>query len=230
LFAKPVAEGTSKGISATNKIRTNKELRAVCQHLLHIYRQPVLIETFLPGREFTVGIVGTGSRARALGVMEVLLREAAEPEVYSYANKALYTARVCYRLVDDALAAHALEMALQAWCGLGCRDGGRVDLRCDTHDTPYFLEVNPLPGLHPEHSDLPILCRLLGIRYEELIRLIMTSALERCATSAERIPQHAWHGLCWMHGDSASVPCRIERGPYKAVVHRPKPELSLRRK
>jgi D-alanine-D-alanine ligase len=196
LFAKPVAEGTSKGISAANKIRTPQELRTVCQHLLHIHRQPVLVETFLPGREFTVGIVGTGSRARALGVMEVLLGEAAEPEVYSYANKALYTARVCYRLVDDALAVHAREVALQAWYGLGCRDGGRVDLRCDTHDNPYFLEVNPLPGLHPEHSDLPILCRLLGMRYEELIRLIMTSALERCATSAEPVPQHTWHSLC----------------------------------
>jgi D-alanine-D-alanine ligase len=191
LFAKPVAEGTSKGISAANKIRTHQELRTVCQHLLHIYRQPVLVETFLPGREFTVGIVGSGIRARALGVMEVLLRDAAEPEVYSYANKALYTARVCYRLVDDALAAHALEVALRAWCGLGCRDGGRVDLRCDTHDTPCFLEVNPLPGLHPEHSDLAILCRLLGLSYEELIRLIMASALERCAASAEFVP----HGL-----------------------------------
>jgi D-alanine-D-alanine ligase len=215
LFAKPVAEGTSKGISAANKIRTHQELRTVCQYLLHIHCQPVLVETFLPGREFTVGIVGTGSRARALGVMEVLLREGAEPEVYSYANKALYTAHVCYRLADDALAAHALEVALRAWCGLGCRDAGRVDLRCDAHETPYFLEVNPLPGLHPKHSDLPILCRLLGISYKELIRLIMTSALERCTTAAERGPQHAWHGLCRQHGDSASVHVGSREEPTK---------------
>lgn len=188
LFAKPVAEGTSKGISAASKIHTQQELRTVCSHLLHTYRQPVLVETFLPGREFTVGMVGTGSRARALGVMEVLLLEAAEPEVYSYANKALYTARVRYRLVHDTLAARAMEVALRAWRGLGCRDGGRVDLRCDAQNTPYFLEVNPLPGLHPEHSDLPILCRLLGMRYTELIGLMMESALERCAPPARMAP------------------------------------------
>lgn len=188
LFAKPVAEGTSKGISAASKIRTHQELQTVCSHLLHTYRQPVLVETFLPGREFTVGIVGTGRRARALGVMEVLLLDVAEPEVYSYANKALYEARVRYRLVDDALAARAIEVALRAWRGLGCRDGGRVDLRCDAHDTPYFLEVNPLPGLHPEHSDLPILCRLLGLSYEALIDMVMESALERCASPARVTP------------------------------------------
>ncbi|HEY7495096.1 MAG TPA: ATP-grasp domain-containing protein [Candidatus Tectomicrobia bacterium] len=191
LFAKPVAEGASKGISAANKIHTHQELQAICQHLLHMHRQPVLVETFLPGREFTVGIVGTGSRARALGVMEIRCRNEAEPEVYSYANKALYTARVCYRLAEDPLAVRALEVALQAWDGIGCRDGGRVDLRCDAYDTPYFLEVNPLPGLHPEHSDLPILCRLMGISYAELIRRIMASALERCTASAQRVP----HGL-----------------------------------
>jgi D-alanine-D-alanine ligase len=179
LFAKPVAEGTSKGISAASKIRTQQELQTVGRHLLHTYRQPVLVETFLPGREFTVGLVGTGSRARALGVMEVLLLDEAEPEVYSYANKALYTARARYRLVHGTLAARVMEIALRAWRGLGCRDGGRVDLRCDTQNTPYFLEVNPLPGLHPEHSDLPILCRLLGISYTALLGLIMASALRR---------------------------------------------------
>jgi D-alanine-D-alanine ligase len=183
LFAKPVAEGTSKGISAASKIRTPEELRTVCRHLLHLYCQPVLVETFLPGREFTVGIVGTGNQAKALGVMEVVLLDGAEPGVYSYTNKALYESRVRYQLVHGALATRAMDVALHAWRGLGCRDGGRVDLRCDINETPSFLEVNPLPGLHPEHSDLPILCQLLGISHAELLAMIVESARQRLSVS-----------------------------------------------
>lgn len=181
VFAKPVAEGSSKGISGASKIGTREALHAVCSHLLGAYRQPVLVETFLPGREVTVGIIGTGTQARVLGVMEVLLLDEADPEGYTYANKALYEARVRYRLADEALAVQAAEVALRAWRGLGCRDGGRVDLRCDAKGRPSCLEVNPLPGLHPEHSDLPILGRLLGIDYETLIGMIVVSAQQRLA-------------------------------------------------
>jgi D-alanine-D-alanine ligase len=187
LFVKPVAEGTSKGISMRSKVHRYAELHAVCTTLLHTYHQPVLVETFLPGREFTVGMVGTGSQSRPLGVMEVVLLAEAEPEIYSYANKALYEARVRYRQVDDAAALQAMDIALQAWRGLGCRDGGRVDLRCAADGTPYFLEINPLPGLHPEHSDLPILSRLCGLGYEQLIEMIMHSALQRLSPEVQKV-------------------------------------------
>ena len=70
-------------------------------------------------------------------------------------------------------------MALAAWRGLGCRDAGRVDLRADAGDIPNFMEVNPLAGMHPKHSDLPILCTLVGVTYRELINIIMESALSR---------------------------------------------------
>jgi D-alanine-D-alanine ligase len=179
LIAKPVAEGTSKGISGTNKVWSRAALEAVCTGLLKRFRQPVLIETFLPGRELTVGIVGTGAGARALGVMEVFLLAEAEPEVYSYANKVGYASRVGYGLVSGALADQAIDLALRVWRGLGCRDSGRVDLRCDAQGLPCFLEVNPLPGLNREHSDLPILCRLLGLPYDALIGSIIDSALRR---------------------------------------------------
>jgi D-alanine-D-alanine ligase len=187
LFAKPVAEGTSKGISMRSKVHSYAELHEVCMTLLHTYHQPVLVETFLPGREFTVGMVGTGVQARPLGIMEVMLLAEAEPEIYSYANKALYETRVRYRQVDDAAALQAMDIALQAWRGLGCRDGGRVDLRCAADGTPYFLEVNPLPGLHPEHSDLPILSRLCGLGYEQLIEMIMHSALQRRSLEIQQV-------------------------------------------
>ena len=179
LFAKPVAEGTGKGIGSDSKIKERKELFEACSWILHTFKQPAILESFLPGREFTVGITGTGKKAVSTGVMEVLLQKDADPDSYSYANKKHYETRVQYRLASDPEAEKAAETALDAWRGLGCRDGGRVDLRSDGNNVPNFLEVNPLAGLNPEISDLPILCSLKGIGYQELIRRIMDSALER---------------------------------------------------
>lgn len=179
LFAKPVAEGTGKGIDAASKILDAESLEIVCTRMLRDYRQPVLIETFLPGREFTVGIVGTGENAVSIGVIEVLLRENAEADVYSYKNKEHFKERVEYRLVSDKTARRAEDTALAAWRGLGCRDGGRVDLRVDAAGIPNFMEVNPLAGLHPENSDLCIIAAKTGMSYGALIEAIMKSALLR---------------------------------------------------
>jgi D-alanine-D-alanine ligase len=180
LFAKPVAEGTGKGVTPASRVATPAALRRVCRQLLDRFRQPVLVETFLPGREFTVGLVGTGRAAEPIAVMEVKLNERAESGVYSYRNKEECESRVIYRLSDDAEARAAGEVALAAWRALGCRDGGRVDLRQDREGRPMFLEVNPLAGLHPTHSDLPIMCTLAGIAYETLIGRIVESARRRC--------------------------------------------------
>ncbi|MBN1663841.1 MAG: D-alanine--D-alanine ligase [Deltaproteobacteria bacterium] len=179
LFAKPVAEGTSKGISGASKITSPEALNAVCRGLLTQFSQPVLIETFLPGREFTVGIAGTGMNAEAVGIMEVHLLPQAEKDIYSYSNKENYKKLVRYSLPQDATAYEATEIALASWRELGCRDGGRVDLRSDAAGRPNFMEVNPLPGLHPENSDLPIICNLKGVSYETLIAKIMASAMRR---------------------------------------------------
>jgi D-alanine-D-alanine ligase len=179
LFAKPVAEGTGKGISAASRITTRKELDSVCRRLLKAFDQPVLLETFMPGREFTVGITGTGKEAAAVGAIEVLLRKDAEPGSYSYTNKKKFEEYVEYRLVKDEMAQKAIEVSLAAWRGLGCRDGGRIDLRADAQGVPRFLEVNPLAGLNPDISDLPILCNLAGMSYQELIKRIMESAQKR---------------------------------------------------
>jgi D-alanine-D-alanine ligase len=176
-----VAEGTGKGISAASKIHDAGELRSVCRDLLARFKQAVLVETFLPGREFTVGVTGTGRESVALGVMEVLLRPAAEADAYSYHNKEYYESLVDYRLVTGLLADEVSKVALAAWRALGCRDGGRLDLRLDGGGTPHFIEVNPLAGLNPQRSDLAILCRLVGIGYGELIGRILAAAMERCA-------------------------------------------------
>jgi D-alanine-D-alanine ligase len=179
LFAKPVAEGTGKGITAASKITSQYELKHVCRNLLIKFSQPVLIESFLPGRELTVGIVGTGKEAAALGVMEIHLKDHAERDVYSFINKENYAELVEYELVDDTTARDAKESALAAWRSLGCRDAGRIDLRADASGCPNVMEINPLAGLHPVHSDLPIICNLSGIPYNELIAMIMRSARKR---------------------------------------------------
>jgi D-alanine-D-alanine ligase len=179
VFAKPVASGSSLGISRASKIFNADELLCVCRGLRARFRQPVLVETFLSGREFTVGIVGTGRSTRVLGALEILLQQAAEPDIYSYANKRDYQRLVRYRLAEDAVALQVSELALRVWTGLGCRDAGRVDIRLDECGKPNFLEVNPLAGLHPEHSDLMITCRLLEISFMELLNSILESAQER---------------------------------------------------
>ena len=179
LFAKPIAEGTGKGITLSSKIENQHELENVCTNLLINYKQPVLLETFLPGREFTVGILGTGNEAEAIGTLEIILREQAEPTAYSYVNKERCEDLVEYRMVNESLSRKAQKIALKAWQGLGCRDAGRVDLKVDINGTPHLIEVNPLAGLHPAHSDLPILCQAVGISYRQLIEKIMDSALKR---------------------------------------------------
>jgi len=181
-FVKPVAEGTGKGVTPESIVRRQTDLEANCRRLIEAFRQPVIIEPYLPGREFTVGIVGTGARARVLGTIEVHLLDTAEQGVYSYVNKEECESRVQYRLVrptDDAVVAEAEAVALAAWRTLGCRDAGRLDLRCDAGGRPMFIEVNPLAGIHPEHSDLPIICNHLGIPYHDLIGWIIASAATR---------------------------------------------------
>ena len=179
LFAKPLSEGTGKGIDALSVIRSRAQLEEVCAKLLERYRQPVLVEAYLPGREFTVGIVGTGENAVSCGCMEVRLRSEAEKGVYSFLNKEHWESRVEYTLCHDADGQAATAVALAAWRGMGCRDGGRVDVRLDRHGVANVIEINPLAGLHPTHSDLPILCGLNNIIYRELIAGILDSALQR---------------------------------------------------
>lgn len=179
LFAKPIAEGTGKGINGMSKITNSVQLHSLCLHLLKTYKQPVLVESFLSGREFTVGIVGTGDKARSVGIMEVVLNNGAEADAYSYTNKEQCEELVTYRAVRDKMAKEAEQTALKAWRVMGCRDAGRVDLRADEHDVVNVIELNPLAGIHPQHSDLPIICTLHGISYIELFRQILDSVLER---------------------------------------------------
>lgn len=179
LFVKPSAEGSSKGVTDRSRIDHAEELRDACADLLRRFDQPVLVERYLPGREVTVGIVGNDGDARVMGIMEVVFKDGTDGD-YTALNKAEYETRMEYRLLDgEPLGVRAREVALAAYHALSCRDAARIDLRCDETGEPCFLETNPLPGLHPVRSDLPIMSRLLGLPYPELLGQIVDAAARR---------------------------------------------------
>lgn len=178
-FVKPLAEGTGKGCEAASLVQTEAELKAVVRRVVARYRQPALVETYLSGREFTVGIAGNGKDARVLGVCEILLKPNAEANVYSLHNKELCEELVTYAPADDEEARLAASRALSAYRALECRDAARLDFRSDAEGEPHFLEANPLAGLNPWHSDLPILAAQNGVAYVALIGMILDAGLAR---------------------------------------------------
>ncbi len=179
VFCKPALGGTSQGIYHSSKCSNRDELEQNCLTLLEKFPQSVLIEEYLPGREFTVGILGTGNKARVVGALEVKTTAATDVSYYSYENKQDFENCMDYVLAEDSTAHEAEELALKVWKALGARDGGRIDLKCDSSGGVNFLEINPLAGLNPEISDLPILCSKKGISYQDLINQILESAIRR---------------------------------------------------
>jgi len=192
VFVKPVAEGTGKGVGEHSRVETMPALRRVCHALWRAHRQAALIEEYLPGREFTTGVLGNGSRARALGTMEIRVRADAPVTTYSFRAK-----EECERLMEYAplprspLRRQIEALALAAYHTLECRDAARVDIRLDQAGQPHFLEVNPLPGLHPTHSDLPMIAAQAGMSHSDLIGAIIRSALARAPAAARRAGRKA---------------------------------------
>jgi D-alanine-D-alanine ligase len=178
LFLKPIGEGTSKGIGDYSLVHDYEALKESADFLLNTFRQPILVEEYLPGREFTVGLLGSAEKAIALAVMEVVIKTTGEA-IYSYSVKQNYEQMVEYSLADDEIANECASLAYKAWCAIDGKDAGRVDIRIDAEGKPSFIEVNPLAGLNPVHSDLPIMCRLKGIPYHTLIGSIIKSAINR---------------------------------------------------
>ena len=179
LFLKPVAEGSGKGVDARSRVNDKAALRSVVGELLARFRQPVLVETFLPGREFTVGITGTGEDAAVLGVSELVPNQNFIGHGYGYENKEKWEDKLEIRLADDQTARAAGAVALAAWRVLRCRDGGRADVRCDAQGVPHFIEVNPLAGIRPGYSDLCFIGDFLGLSHAELIGKFLDSFFQR---------------------------------------------------
>jgi D-alanine-D-alanine ligase len=180
LFVKPVAEGTGKGITTRSVVRDHDSLVTLVTELLDTYHQPVLIEEYLPGREFTVGVTGSGTEAKVTGGMEVICRDNLP---YSVEVKENYENYVRYTVYDEDIREECDAVALGAWRALSAVDAGRVDMKADRNGRMCFIEVNPLAGLNPIHSDLPMLSRLNGMSFDTLMARIMESAKKRYGLS-----------------------------------------------
>ncbi|MDQ7794327.1 MAG: D-alanine--D-alanine ligase [bacterium] len=183
LFVKPAHEGSSMGIGPSSVVRDELALAPAIANIHRWYRQPALVEEFLEGREFTVGILGNRD-PYFFPIIEVNFDPcpAEHGRVYSYHFKQHWDDWKYYRCpapVTDAEAALLRATALRASRALGCLDVTRVDLRLDSEGTPNVLEVNPLPGMCPGFSDLPRMAEVAGMTYSELVIRILESARER---------------------------------------------------
>jgi D-alanine-D-alanine ligase len=183
-IVKPAFEGSSKGVLEAHVFDDLGELREAIARLREAYRQPILIEEFIEGDELTVGVVGNDP-PEVLGIMRVLPKLRSERFVYSLEVKRDWENRVSYECparLSPADTAAVNQAAFACWRALGCRDVSRIDFRLRNH-VPYFLEVNPLPGLSPISGDLVLLAGFMGTDYRELIARILRSACERTASS-----------------------------------------------
>lgn len=190
MFVKPNAEGSSKGIRFSSKVTDREGLQAMVDWVHQTYRQPALVEEYLPGREFSVGLLGNGPTLRTLpvvgvrpgsGVPAVALGEDPHNEfIYSYEVKsANLEAAECPAAIGPELTLRLQDLARRVWLALECRDVARVDFKLDRHGDPLFLEVNPLPSLSREWSFLALEGRALGLNYADLILAILDEALVR---------------------------------------------------
>lgn len=182
LIVKPNAEGSSKGISGTSVVDNEEELRAAVKFVLETYRQPALVEEYISGREFTVGLLGD-KRPRVLPPMEIKFKnEDVERPVYNYEVKQEWEDHVYYECPPKLTEAEqkAMEKTARAtFWALDCRDVARVDVRMDKDGRVWVLEVNPLPGLTPDYSDLVLISNAVGMTYDQLIAEIMVGGLRR---------------------------------------------------
>lgn len=180
VILKPAYEGSSKGIRLTSLAHSMNQAQEEAQRILEGYQQPVMIEEFIDGDEVTVGIIGN-SPPRVLGMMRILPKKREGHFVYSLEVKRDYLNLVeyeCPARLDEKILEKIELLSLKVFKTLGCRDFARLDFRVSPDGIPYFLEINPLPGLGT-YSDLVIMAVKLGWTHEELIGAVLEAALER---------------------------------------------------
>lgn len=212
LFVKPVREGSGMGINGQSVVCDEAGLRDQVRWVVRSYGQPALVETFLPGREFTVGVLGNRlmpwQQARGfydergyhvLPVLEIDVSPLREAEglynSYAKTERPLDLDYLCPAPIDDRLEAELRSLAVQAFEAIGALDVARVDFRLDRDGMPYLMEINTLPGLNPTYSDMVIAARAGGMSYRVLVNEILNLAVDR-------------YGLVWDRGFAPRVPLR----------------------
>ncbi len=182
LMVKPVAEGSSKGVISKCVCHNETELREVVKELVERYQQPALVEEYIGGREFTVGLLGE-RRPEVLPPMEIVFTDKSDKTpIYKFEDKLEENDRIRYEVpakVEPAQLERLRASARTAFMSLGCRDVARIDFRMDETGRIYFIECNPLPGLTPGWSDLVLIAQGDGMDYHTLIGEILSGAIRR---------------------------------------------------
>jgi D-alanine-D-alanine ligase len=186
LFVKTLHEGTSKGITKDSRVDNFKQLRAQVDHINQNYHQPALVEEFIKGTEFTVGVIGNNPPV-AMPVVQYAIsgKTALGNEFYSYRHVAeKLVEHICPAPIEEKLAKRLQTLAVRAYQAVDCRDFGRVDFRVDDSGNPYVLEINPLPNLSPD--DVFVLFgKCTGESYNQIINKILDQALSRLGQTEE---------------------------------------------
>ncbi|MCL6100017.1 MAG: ATP-grasp domain-containing protein [Bacteroidetes bacterium] len=191
VMIKPVAEGSSKGIFNSSLVYNMNDLTEKLTTSFVTYKQPFLIEEFLPGREFTVAILGNGLETEVLPIVEINFDELPKElvPIYSYEAKWVVDTRenplnifTCPAQLDESLQDKIRKVALETYKVLRCRDWSRIDIRLDQNGEPNVIEINPLPGVLPDPKDnscYPKAARANGLSYVEMINKVLITAAKR---------------------------------------------------
>lgn len=199
-MAKPLHEGSSKGIFNASLVTNRRELESRVAHIVEQYREPAIVEEYLPGREFTVAIMGNGADLRVLPIVEIKfdsLPDGVNP-IYSYEAKWIWDRAEepldifeCPAALTPRLQHDIESMCRRAYTVLRCRDWCRIDVRLDALGVPHILELNPLPGILPNPEDnscFPKAARAAGMSYRQLIQTVLDLAARRCDLAGRPAP------------------------------------------
>src|SRR6185503_16491295 len=191
VVVKPLSEGSSKGVKNSSFVNSDEELRREIVRIRTDYNQSAIVEEYLPGREFTVAVLGNGKRARVLPIVEIVLAELPEHarNIYSYEAKWEYDVPDsplnifrCPAELTDELRREIEDVVLRTYRALDCRDWSRIDVRLDSEGKPNIIEVNPLPGILPnpeENSCFPKAARTAGMNYNQMMLAVLRAGCER---------------------------------------------------
>lgn len=188
VIVKPNAEGSSKGIQDVCIAESAAELKSLVEKSLSLYGGSVLVEEFIHGREFTVGLLGNGGSVQVFPPMEIVYHDSpiSGYNVYNFTVKKEYEKYVSYRCpaeITPALESEMIRLSKKAFYALGCRDFARADFRVDEQGRIFFIEINPLPGLAPHYSDYPMLAEFCGVAYDDLVGSVLRAGAVRCGVS-----------------------------------------------
>ena len=180
-IVKPNIEGTSKGITTKSVVDDEAAMRRRCREMIRRYKQPAIVEAYIAGREFTVGVLGW-PKPRAFAPMEVVFLRKQARTVYEFSMKQDWAGKleyVCPARIAPEASRRMRRLALEAFGVLGCRDVSRVDFRTDRRGRPFVIELNPLPGMTPKFSDLVMIAEAAGVGYRDLIGRVLEGAIRR---------------------------------------------------